>query len=93
MTSASETTKPSSKRAMTGFVRSISGDKSISVTVTTLVKHPRYGKYVRQRTKVAAHCPNNDVNVGDLVEIVSCRRLSNTKSWRLSKIVRRSKVG
>ncbi len=93
MTKEEQKTRAKSHRTMSGLVRSISGDKTISVTVTTLVKHPRYGKYVRRRTKVAAHCPNNDVNVGDLVEIVSCRRLSNTKSGRLSKIVRRAKVG
>ena len=88
-----QTTKPASRRAKVGMVRSISGDKTISVIVNVLVKHPRYGKYVRRRTKLAAHCPANDAEVGDLVEIVPCRRLSKSKSWRMVKVVRRMEVG
>ena len=53
------------------------------------MKHPQYGKYVRRRTNLAVHCPGNDVQPGDVVEIVPCRRLSKTKSWRLTRVVRR----
>ena len=93
MSTTEKQSGPAPRRAKVGIVGSISGDKTVNVTVSTLVKHPRYGKYVRRRTKLAVHCPGNGVNVGDVVEIVPCRRLSKGKSWRLSKVVRRSEQG
>jgi len=89
MTSTEQKAESSSKRARTGVVRSISGDRTANVVVRMLVKHPQYGKYVQRQTKLAVDCPGNDVGVGDLVEIVPCRRLSKTKAWRLTKVVRR----
>ena len=83
----SKTKKP--QRAKTGVVSSTGGDKTIHVVVENLVKHPQYGKYVRRRTKVAVHDPANTAGLGDLVEIVPCRRMSKSKSWRLLSVVRR----
>jgi small subunit ribosomal protein S17 len=89
MTEATDSTKNSSlRRLATGKVSKRSGDKTISVTVENLVKHPMYGKFIRQRTKVAVHDPQNAASVGDLVEIVPCRRLSKNKTWRLVRVVR-----
>lgn len=79
-------------QGLTGVVRSISGEKTASVMLSTLVKHPRYGKYVRRRSKITVHCPAGGVQPGDKVEIVPCRRLSKTKSWRLVKVIRRSQA-
>jgi len=69
-------------------VTSTGGEKTIRVVVNTLVKHPRYSKYVRRRTKLAVHDPRNQASLGDLVEIVPCRRMSKSKSWRLLRVVR-----
>jgi len=88
-----EQTKPKSLRAQVGVVSSISGEKTISVAVNRLVKQPRYGKFIRRRTKLSVHDPDNEAGVGDVVEIVPCRRLSKTKSWRLLQVVRRSVSG
>jgi len=74
----------------TGTVSSAGGDKTIRVVINYLVKHPIYGKYIRRRTKLAVHDPQNTAQVGDVVEIVPCRRISKTKSWRLIRVVRRS---
>ncbi len=92
MSSTETKSEPAIKRARIGTVRSISGEKTISVVVDKMVKHPMYGKYVRRRTKLAVHDPETTARVGDCVEIVPCRRLSKNKSWRLVKIVRRSDV-
>lgn len=73
-----------------GVVMSRSADKTIKVNLTSLVKHPRYGKYVRHSTKVSVHDPRNEAREGDLVEIVPCRRMSKSKSWRLARVTRRS---
>ena len=73
-----------------GIVCSTGGDKTIRVIANMLVKHPMYHKYIRRRTKLAAHDPTNAANVGDVVEITPCRPISKTKSWRLLRVLRRS---
>lgn len=88
MTDTQDQTRSKPKRALVGTVRSISGAKTINVVVDRLVKHPMYGKYVRRRGKLAVHDPRGVAAVGDLVEIVPCRRLSKTKSWRLVRVAR-----
>ena len=75
-------------KSKVGTVRSISGHMTVNVAVSTLTKHARYGKYVRRRTNVAVHDPAGAAAVGDVVEIVPCRRLSKTKAWRLVRVVR-----
>ncbi len=75
-----------------GKVVSISGDKSIRVQMEYLVKHPKYGKYIRRRTKFGVHDENNLAQLGDTVDIVECRPMSKTKSWRLIKIVEKAVV-
>ena len=77
------------RRSETGIVSSAKGDKTIHVTVTRLVKHPVYGKYMRRHTKLAVHDPSNEAKVGDTVEVTTCRRMSKTKSWRLVRVVKR----
>ena len=76
------------RKVRTGKVVSVSGDKTISVALENLVKHPMYGKYVRQRTKLAVHDPENAAGVGDFVEVVACRRLSKSKTHRLTRVIR-----
>jgi len=52
------------------------------------VKHPKYGKYIRRRTKLYAHDEENLAKIGDQVEIMECRPISKTKHWRLVRVVR-----
>lgn len=77
-------------RTLRGTVISTKMDKSISVSVPRMVKHPLYGKYVRKSTKLLAHDENNECNEGDIVVIESSRPISKHKAWRLQKIVRRA---
>lgn len=77
-------------RTLTGVVLKKSSDKTISVTVARTVRHPKYGKYIRRRTKVAVHDEHNKAGVGDLVEIAECRPYSKTKSWRLLKVIEKA---
>lgn len=76
----------------TGVVSAVSGDKSIRVEVSVMVKHQRYGKYVRCRTKLMVHDPDNEASVGDLVEIAPCRPVSKRKSWRLVRVIRHDRA-
>jgi small subunit ribosomal protein S17 len=71
-----------------GTVVSDKGDKSIRVRFDFTVKHPKYGKYCRRSTSLHAHDEKNEARAGDVVEVASCRRVSKTKFWRLTRIVR-----
>lgn len=92
MAEAAEDSRPKVPRSRIGHVRSAGGDKTISVLVEDVVPHPRYGKYQRRRVKLAAHDPQNAADVGDLVEVAPCRRVSKRKSWRLVRVVRRAEA-
>jgi 30S ribosomal protein S17 len=82
-----ETNYESNRRVLTGVVVSDKGDKTIVVSVDTLVKHPLFKKYVRRRKKFMAHDPNNDCGIGDTVSIIEHRPMSARKRWHLSEIV------
>jgi len=77
-------------KTQAGTVVSNSGDKSIRVTIDYKVKHPKYGKYIKRRTKLAVHDEHNQAGVGDIVEVAECRPYSKTKSWRLVKILEKA---
>ena len=70
-----------------GVVVSKSGDKSVRVQIDYTVKHPMYGKYIKRRTKLGVHDPQNEAGIGDTVDITECRPISKSKSWRLVKVV------
>lgn len=70
-----------------GAVVSDKGEKTIKVRYDFTTKHPIYGKYIRHSTALYVHDEKNEAQVGDVVEVASCRRLSKTKSWRLVRIV------
>lgn len=78
------------KKAICGEVISRSGDKSIRIVLNYKVKHPVYGKYMNRRTKLCIHDEKNVAGVGDVVEVVECRPISKTKSWRLLKVVQKA---
>ena len=80
---------PAGERTLTGKVVSNKMDKTISVAVERLIKHPSYGKYVRRTTKLLAHDEQNECKEGDTVTITPCRPLSRRKSWKLVRVVER----
>ncbi len=78
------------QRSQVGRVVSNKMDKTVTVRLERLVKHPLYGKYIRRSSKVHAHDANNDCNEGDTVRISQTRPLSKTKSWQVVEIVERA---
>jgi small subunit ribosomal protein S17 len=74
-------------RTISGRVVSNKMDKSITVLVERVVKHPVYGKYVKRSTKMMAHDEGNICQEGDIVSIASCRPLSKRKSFRLVQVL------
>jgi len=73
-------------------VTSASMNKSRVGVVERLVKHERYGKYMRRRSKVMFHDEQNATNVGDEVLVISTRPLSSRKKFSLVEIVRRARL-
>jgi small subunit ribosomal protein S17 len=78
------------RRVETGVVTSDKMDKTRRVEIPRLVKHPRYGKYIKRRTVCKVHDENNESHLGDTVEIMETRPISKTKNWRLMRVVRKS---
>jgi len=70
-----------------GVVETDQREKTRKVVVAYLAKHPKYGKYTRQRTVLHVHDEKNESKTGDVVEVAPCRPLSKTKSWKLVRIV------
>ncbi|HNW77374.1 MAG TPA: 30S ribosomal protein S17 [Candidatus Competibacteraceae bacterium] len=84
------TTENQVERTLTGRVASSKMDKTITVVIERLVKHPIYGKYIRRSTKLHAHDEHNECREGDTVTIRQCRPLSKTKTWTLVQVVERA---
>jgi small subunit ribosomal protein S17 len=74
-------------RTITGKVVSNKMEKTITVLVERMVKHPIYGKYIKRSTKLMAHDENNSCQEGDVVAITSCRPLSKNKSYKVVEIL------
>ncbi|HAF70240.1 MAG: 30S ribosomal protein S17 [Acetothermia bacterium 64_32] len=66
--------------------------KTIVVMEESLVRHPRYRKYVRRRTKYYVHDERQLAHVGDIVRIEETRPLSRLKRWRLVEVIKRAEA-
>jgi small subunit ribosomal protein S17 len=75
------------KSQLTGRVVSDKMDKTVVVAVERQVRHAVYGKSQRKTSKFVAHNENNDVKVGDTVDIAECRPLSRRKRWVVTRVV------
>lgn len=76
---------------VTGEVVSNKMDKTISVRVSHMVKHAKYGKYMKRSSVFKAHDEKNEAKVGDVVRIHETRPLSKTKRWALTAVVETAK--
>ncbi len=85
------TTETEKLRTITGRVISNKMDKTASVLVERLVKHPVYGKIIKRSTKLLVHDELNQCNEGDVVTITSCRPMSKNKTFRLVEILETTK--
>lgn len=74
-------------RTMVGKIVSDKMQKTIVVMVERTVKHPKYGKIMKRRTKLHAHDENQIGKMGDTVKIQESRPLSKTKCWVLVEVI------
>ena len=72
-----------------GLVTSDKMQKTVVVRVERQVRHPKYRRYVRRRTKFMAH-DELGAHIGDIVRIVETRPLSARKRWRVVEIVQKA---
>lgn len=80
------------ERRAIGRVVSNKMQKSVTVSIERLVKHPAYGKFIRRTTKLMAHDEDGACKEGDTVAIVECRPISKRKSWKVVEILERAPV-
>ena len=85
-----EATVEKVQRKIVGRVVSDKMDKTVSVAIERLQKHPVVGKYIRRTSKLMAHDENNECKTGDRVAISECRPIAKNKSWRVVDIVERA---
>jgi small subunit ribosomal protein S17 len=90
--SAADKPKNPTHRPTVGRVVSNKMQKSVTVSIERLVKHPAYGKFIRRTTKVMAHDEEGTCRMGDTVAIVECRPISKRKAWRVVEVVERAPV-
>ena len=87
---STEANKKTTQRLRQGTVLKNRTDKTVVVEVTRRFRHRKYMKFVRRRTRYAAHDERNECNVGDVVLLEESRPLSKTKRWRVREIVQRA---
>jgi len=76
---------------MEGEVVRDRGKRTVVVQRDIVRTVPKYERYIRTRSKVPAHNPDSiGAKVGDLVEIAECRKISKTKAWIVTKIIRKA---
>jgi small subunit ribosomal protein S17 len=90
MTTATATQQSSKRKArprLIGVVTSDKVNKTRKVVFEYLARHAKYNKYVKRQTVLHVHDEKNESRVGDQVEVMSCRPISKSKTYRLVRIV------
>lgn len=78
------------KKVEIGVVTGDKMSKTRRVEIARLVRHPKYGKYLRRRTVCHVHDEKEESRTGDTVEIIESRPTSKTKRWRLIRVIKKS---
>jgi len=80
------------KRVVQGIVISDKMAKTRRVEIPRLVRHEKYGKFLRAKTVCYVHDENEQSHAGDTVEIVESPPRSRTKRWELVRVVEKSRL-
>ncbi len=75
-----------------GHVISSRMTKTIAVQVYRLVRHVKYGKFIRRSSVFKAEDTKQEAKIGDQVRLVETRPLSKQKRWKLVEIIERAPV-
>ena len=80
------------QRTLVGRVTSNKMQKTVVVRVERRVRDPLMGKTITRSRKYHAHVEEGQFGEGDLVEIAECRPISRTKSWKVTRLVEKSRA-
>ena len=80
------------QRKLVGRVTSTKMQKTVVVKVERRVRDPMMGKTITRSQKYHAHVETGEFSDGDLVEIAECRPISKTKSWKVIRLVEKSRA-
>jgi small subunit ribosomal protein S17 len=80
------------QRKLIGRVTSTKMQKTVVVRVERRVRDPLMGKTITRSRKYHAHVEEGQFADGDLVEIAECRPISRTKSWKVTRLVEKSRA-
>jgi len=88
---AAPTPPAKNQRKLVGRVVSDRMQKTVTVLIERRVKDPMMGKTLTRSRKYHAHVASGEYKNGDLVEIAEGRPISKTKSWTVTRLVKKSK--
>ena len=74
-------TEIKNKKQLKGVIVSDKMEKTAVVLVTRLVKHPKYGKFIKKVKRYKVENPDNRFKTGQKVIIRETRPLSKDKSF------------
>lgn len=69
------------RRVLQGVVVSDKCDKTVTVKVERIYKHPVYKKFIKRSKKYAAHDEQNQFKMGDVIKIIESKPISKSKRW------------
>ncbi len=75
--------KKNKGNVLKGVVVSDKMDKTVVVSVSRFVKHPKYGKYYSINKKYKAHDQENKCKTGDKVQIIEVKPISKDKKFKI----------
>ena len=82
-TKAKENKTENNGNILKGVVTSDKMNKTVVVSVSRFVKHPKYGKYYKVSKKYKAHDEENKYKIGDEVTIAETRPISKDKKFKV----------
>ncbi|KAJ0677487.1 putative ribosomal protein S17/S11 [Helianthus annuus] len=77
-------------RSLQGRVICSTNDKTVNVEVVRLAPHPKYKRRVRKKKKFQAHDPDNQFQVGDIVQLEKCKPISKNKAFLAIPVPKRA---
>lgn len=69
------------KRFLEGSIVSDKMDKTVVVKVVRIVKHNKYGKFIRRSNKYFVHDENNECKIGDVILFKEVAPISKKKNF------------
>ncbi len=74
-----------------GVVVSDRSKKTVIVEWDSLERFPKYQRFARSKSRVPVHNPESvAAKLGDTVEIAECRKISKTKAWTVTKVLKKA---